>query len=132
MPPMSGFDGTLTIFTGGTALVTQIEEWIMNQDSDIIIAFAKGDTWKTKFLGSSEWRAEVRSLVDDAVAASALLVNQALVTAAFIMKVGTTNLEFVGAASLLSNITTESPVDGPVILRATVTGTGALVQNAHT
>ncbi len=130
MAYMSGFDGSLTIATGGTALVAAIEEWIVNQDSDIIVARAKGDTWKTKFLGSSEWRAEVRAIVDDAVLSAALIVNQALVTAEFIMKTGGTNLSFIGAVALLSNLTTESPPDGPVILRATVTGTGALTQAA--
>lgn len=132
---LSGFAGSMTVAAspndGAVAFTTNLEEWIVFQDSEIIEARAKGNPWKTKFLGSSEWRAEIRSLVDDALAgaAAALIVNQAVVDVEFIMEAGAgTNLSLVGANALLSNVTTESPVDGPVIIRGTITGTGALAQ----
>ena len=81
----SGFSGSITWNAGAgpgpLTLVssTTLQKWAVAQETSVIEAYAKGDTWKTKFPTVNRWSADVEALVPDGqTPATELIVGQTI------------------------------------------------------
>ena len=129
----SGFTGSLTFVAGPSSLVSSIapltlQKWSLAQETGVVSAFAKGDTWKTKFPTVNRWSADVECLVSDGVTpATQLITGQTITTAKFILN-GTAAVptDYLQGNGKITSLVVDDPLDGPVVARIKILGDGIL------
>lgn len=129
MAHQSGYGGSLTIAGGGDAAIAlAVQEWSARLTNQISEAHAKGEDWKTKFLGPCEWQARVACLVqDDAADGLRAQLYSASAVGALSLKINSDD-SLDASSALVSVAEIEDPLDGPVRCVYTLDGDGAMTQ----
>lgn len=131
MAHQSGYGGSVVFGTGDApaAIAVGLEAWSVNQNTEIIEARAKGDGWKTKFAGASEWDGQITCLIADDAADGLLVASAAGDLRTFtdlLLKVNAA--DYLTGSGFISTVAIENPVDGPAKATYGLTGNGALAQ----
>lgn len=132
MAHQSGYGGSVTAGSGNApaAIAIGLEAWNLDIATESHEARSKGEAWKTKFAGASEWTARITCLVQDD-ATDGLVFT----TSGTIIKRTVTDLllkvnanDYITGTGFVDAVAVESPVDGPAKATYGIIGTGALAE----
>ncbi len=127
MPHISGYGGSITIVGGWLAVPIKLETWDVNTTSLIFEGRAKGEAWKTKWVGPAKWEATVTCLVQHDAADGLLPEVYGEATPISNIQFHNTTEDYLKATNgIITGVSVSNPIDGPAKATYTITGTGAM------
>lgn len=138
MAHISGFTGAIafggassdTNFNPAASSLT-VQSWGLTQNTDTHEAYAKNESWATTFYAGSSWTGTATFLAEDALAANNM--DFEIRAAGEVGKAFTSiQFEFVSGADyftgsgIVTGMTMDNPLDGPVTVTVNFTGDGSL------
>lgn len=131
MAHQSGYGGSVVFGTGDafSAIAVAVEAWSVNQNTELIEARAKGEGWKTKFAGASEWDGQITCLHQDDATNGLLVASATGASRTFtdlLLKINAA--DYLTGSGFVSTVAIDDPVDGPAKVTYGLTGNGALAE----
>jgi len=124
MAHLSGYGGKITVNSGSAFVGVGVQEWTIDSVKATGEAYAKNDTWKTKFATVTRWSATATVLVADDIATTTLTTGTAI-DLDFVYSDATYDGHFDGAG-YIEGVSVADPKDGPVVATVRIKGNGTL------
>lgn len=130
MAHQSGYGGSVTIGSGSApaAIAIGLEEWSLDIATESHEARAKGEPWKIKFAGASEWTARIGCLVQDDASDGLILTTSGTLVLRTVtdLLLKLNDDDYIKGSGFVDTVSVISPVDGPAKATYGIIGSGPL------
>ncbi len=124
MAHLSGYGGKVVVNSGSAFVGVAVQDWTIDSTKAVAEAYAKGETWKTKFPTVTRWSATVTTLVAADIATATLTTGTAI-DVDLVYYDAANDGRFEGSG-YIEGVSTADPKDGPVVATVRIKGDGTL------